>query len=138
MPVGRVLIAEDDPDVRKSVRLVLTRVGFEVVEAEDGEQAIAALSSDSNRPEVDAIVCDLYMPKVSGFEAIAYFRAQHPSVPVIVLTVESDIRAAQSLFQQGVVEFLAKPFTSDKLVGIVDRLVREHKRLKGQWNPQIP
>jgi hypothetical protein len=37
-----------------------------------------------------------------------------------------------------VVEFLAKPFTSDKLVGIVDRLVREHKRFKGQWNPQIP
>lgn len=138
MPVGRVLVAEDDPDVRKSVRLVLTRVGFEVVEAEDGEQAIAALSPDANRPEVDVIVCDLYMPKVTGFEAIAYFRKHHPSVPVIVLTVESDIQKATSLFQQGVVEFLAKPFTSDKLVGIVDRLVREHKRFKGQWNPQIP
>ena len=109
MSMGRVLVVDDEADVRKSIRLILARAGYDVVEAEDGEKGIAAIKADGNALLVDTIVCDLYMPKVNGTEAIAYFRQQFPSVPVIVLTGKPDIPNAASLFKQGIAGYLVKP-----------------------------
>ena len=64
MSMGRVLVVDDEADVRKSVRLILTKAGYDVVEAEDGEKGIATIKADGNALLVDTIVCDLYMPKV--------------------------------------------------------------------------
>lgn len=125
MSMGRVLVVDDEADVRKSVRLILARAGYDVVEAEDGEKGIAAIKADGNALLVDTIVCDLYMPKVNGTEAIAYFREQFPSVPV-VLTGKPDIPNAASLFKQGIADYLVKPVEAEKLTTAVHKAAREH------------
>src|SRR5438132_14122056 len=82
---GRVLIMDDEADIRKVVRMTLQKAGYEVLEAENGEKAIEVLSSGENRLLLDVIICDIRMPKVNGIEAIAYFRKNYPRVPLLVL-----------------------------------------------------
>ncbi len=126
MPVGRVLVVDDDEDIRKTVRLILTKADYDVVEAEDGEKGVEAIRSGDNPVMVDTIICDIHMPKVNGMEAIVYFRQQFPSVPVIVLTGEPDISGAATLFKQGIVEYLTKPVSPEKLTQCVNKAVKEH------------
>lgn len=133
MSMGRVLVVDDEADVRKVVRMILTKAGYDVVEAEDGEKGIAAIKADGNALLVDTIVCDLYMPKVNGMEAIAYFREQFPSVPVIVLTGKPDIPGAASFFKQGVAEYLVKPIEAQTLTAAVHKAAREHVLFKDQF-----
>jgi two-component system chemotaxis response regulator CheY len=124
---------DDDANVRKSVRLILTKAGYDVVEAEDGEKGIATIKADGNALLVDTIICDLYMPKVNGMEAIAYFREQFPSVPVIVLTGKPDISGAAAFFKQGIVDYLVKPIEAEKLTAAVHKAVQGHVLFKDQF-----
>ncbi len=126
MPEGRILVVDDEADVRKSVHLALKKAGYEVVEAEDGEQAIKRIRSGDNPLMVDAIICDIYMPKINGMEAIAFFRSQFPSVPIVVLTGKPDLSGATSLLKQGVADYLIKPVEPDKLVAVVGKLAKQH------------
>lgn len=125
MSEGRVLVVDDEADVRKSVRLILSKAGYDVIEAEDGEVGVQTVKSGENPLTLDAIICDLNMPKMSGMEAIPYFRSQFPSCPVIVLTGAGTVDRATTLFKQGVMEFLTKPIDKDKLLAAVHKAVKE-------------
>ena len=125
MSEGRVLVVDDEADVRKSVRLILSKAGYDVIEAEDGEVGVQTVKSGDNPFALDAIICDLNMPKMSGMEAIPYFRSQFPSCPVIVLTGAGTVDRATTLFKQGVVEMLSKPIDKDKLLAAVKKAVKE-------------
>lgn len=129
MLLGRILVVDDEPDVRKSVRLILTKAGYEVVEAEDGEKGIKAIKD--NALSLNTIICDIQMPKINGMEAIAYFRSQFPSVPVIVLTGHPNLEGATNLFKQGVVDYIVKPADPEKLTAAVKKAVKEHNPMKG-------
>ena len=126
MPKGRVLIVDDEADVRKSIRLSLTKADYDVVEAEDGEQAIAAIRSGDNPLAVSAVICDLVMPKVNGMEAIAFFRSQFPRVPILVLTGHANIENVSELYKQGVVDYLLKPIAPEKLLAVVEKAMQKH------------
>jgi two-component system chemotaxis response regulator CheY len=125
MALGRVLVVDDEGDIRKMVKMVLTKAGYDVIEAEDGEKGIAAVRAGDNPLLLNTIICDLAMPKVGGMEAVTYFRSQFPSVPVIVLSGTGTIDKAKTLFKQGVVEFLSKPVEPDKLVAAVSKAVQQ-------------
>ncbi len=127
MALGRVLVVDDEADLRKDIRLILTRADYDVVEAEDGEQAIEAIRSGDNPLLVNAIICDLVMPKVSGMEAIAFFRSQFPGVPILVLTGHPNIENLNELYQQGVVDYLVKPIAPEKLLAAVEKAVSKYK-----------
>ena len=127
MGKGRVLVIDDEPEIRQSVRLALVKSGYEVVVAEDGEKGIAAIKAGDNPRKVDVILCDIYMPKVNGMEAIACFRSEFPSVPVIVMTGKPDTSNAEALFKQGVVEYLVKPFETEALMAAVNKAVTSHR-----------
>jgi two-component system chemotaxis response regulator CheY len=124
MSRGRVLVVDDEEDVRKSVRLILMKAGYDVVEAEDGEIAIRQLIINDNPFKVGLIICDIHMPKVNGMEAIAYFRQEFPSVPVIVLTGHPALAGATHLFKQGIVDYLEKPISPEKLIQAVHKSFR--------------
>jgi two-component system chemotaxis response regulator CheY len=126
MGLGRVLIVDDEDDIRKVVRLTLTKAGFDVVEAEDGEKAIEKIRSDDNPLMIDAILCDIQMPKVNGTEAVAFFREQFPSVPVIILTGHPQVKDAAELMKKGVVDYLVKPISPEKLTEIVGKHAKAH------------
>ena len=124
MSIGRILVVDDEEDVRKSVRLVLMKADYDVVEAEDGDIAIKRLIINTNPFKVGLIICDLEMPKVNGMEAIAYFRQEFPSVPIIVLTGHPMLAGAIHLFKQGIVDYLEKPISPEKLTQAVHKAYR--------------
>ncbi len=130
---GRVLVVDDEASVRKPICLSLKKAGFEVVEAEDGEQAIRKLNEGDNPLFVDAILCDIRMPRVNGTETITYFRHQYPSIPVVVLTGYPDVELATSLMKQGVLDYLIKPVTKDHLLAVVGKAVDQHVILDKQF-----
>jgi two-component system, chemotaxis family, chemotaxis protein CheY len=126
MSLGRILVVDDEEDVRKSIRITLTKAGYDVREAEDGDQAITLIRSDDNPFKVGLIICDILMPKVNGMEAIAFFRQEFPSVPVIVLTAKPELAGATQLFKQGIVDYLEKPISPDKLIQVVHKSIKKN------------
>ena len=125
MIMGTILIVEDEEHVRRTVGLALKQGGYAVIEATDGEQAIQIFHPDAKAQAVDAIICDLALPKLSGSEFIAFIRARCPSVPIIVLTGHPDVQGAAALFKQGVVDYLVKPAQAQTLLDSVRRAINE-------------
>lgn len=121
--LGRVLVVDDEASIRDLLRMTLTQAGYDVEEAEDGGRAVEVLNRGDNPLMVDTIICDIRMPRINGVEAIAYFRAQYPSLPVIVLTGYHDEQLAYSLRQQGVVEFLEKPAGREQILSSVAQAI---------------
>lgn len=130
---GRVLVVDDEPDIRKVVRMTLQKAGYDVLEAENGEKAIEAINTGENRLMLDVVICDIRMPKINGIEAIAYFRKEYPRVPLIVLTGFPDTDMATTLLREGVVDYLVKPVEGEKLRAAVKRAMdqRELASLEG-------
>ena len=128
---GRVLIMDDEPDVRKVVKMILTKAGYDVIEAEDGEKAIAAIKEGENPLILSVIICDIRMPKINGVEAINYFQQQWPRVPLIVLTGFADMKMAIEFLKIGIVDYLVKPVAKEKLMNAVAKAIgqRELHRL---------
>ena len=130
---GRILVVDDEAQVRKPIGITLQSAHYEVVEAEDGEQAIQLLQSGDNPLLVDTILCDIRMPKINGTEAIQYFRTQFPSVPVVVLSGYPDVELAVSLLKQGVLDYLVKPVEKDRLLEVIKKSVAHHVIMKDQF-----
>ncbi len=125
---ARILVVDDEAIVRTMLQRVLSRAGFEVQAAEDGEKAIALLS----RETFDVAIVDLLMPKVDGFAVLAWLREHTPNVVAIVVSATTQIGDASKAVQQGAFDFLSKPFAeSDVLVQHVWRAV-EHSRLQAR------
>ena len=121
-----VLVLDDEADVRTAIRLQLKGTRFEVLEAENFEQAIALLSD--NPISIDVIICDVRMPGVSGVEAVATFQQEYPTTPVIVLTGFPDVDLAVDFMKKkDVVEFLTKPVEKDKLIAAVEQAASDRK-----------
>jgi len=118
----KILVVDDEAEVRNTIKLQLKGTGLEVVEAEDGKKGIEKLDGE-NAITVDAILCDVRMPNINGVEAIAYFRREYPSIPVIVLTGYPDVKLAVDFMKEGVVEYLVKPVEKEKLVEVVTKAI---------------
>ena len=130
---GRVMVVDDEADIRKVVRMHLEKANYEVIEATNGEEAIALLNSGDNPVYVDVILCDIRMPKVNGIAAIEYFRQQYPSLPIVVLTGFPDVQMATSLLKQGVLDYLVKPVEKEHLIATIKKAVDQHEMMKGQF-----
>lgn len=130
---GRVMVVDDEADIRKVVRMHLEKANYEVIEATNGEEAIALLNSGDNPVYVDVILCDIRMPKVNGVAAIEYFRQQYPSLPIVVLTGFPDVQMATSFLKQGVLDYLVKPVEKEHLIATIKKAVDQHEMMKGQF-----
>jgi len=123
MSSGRVLVIDDEAEIRLAVKTVLQKEGYEVIEAEDGEKGVAKAKAGDNPLMLNAIICDLQMPKMGGMDAIPSLRKQFPSCPVIVLSGTGTVDKANILFKQGVIEFLSKPIDNKALIAAVKKAV---------------
>lgn len=124
MSEGRVLVVDDEADVRRSVRLILTKAGYDVDEAEDPEAGVALVKSQNSPRALTAVITDLNMPKINEIIVIPYFRSQLPSVPVIVLSGSKMMERSARLFKHAGVEFLTKPIDQARLLDAVKKAVR--------------
>lgn len=127
MPKGRILVVEDEEDVREAIKLQLESANYNVLEAENGEEAINLLKSEDNMINCGLILSDIRMPKVNGLECIAFFREQAPGIPVVVVTGFPDTEMAVDLMSKGVRDYLVKPVERAKLLAVVDKMISEGK-----------
>jgi two-component system response regulator MprA len=116
----RVLVVDDDPDVRDSLRRSLTFEGYEVATAGDGLQALDAIAAD--RPDV--VVLDLQMPVLGGLEACRRLRQQGSDVPVLMLTARQATRDRVTGLDAGADDYLPKPFALEELLARLRALAR--------------
>jgi DNA-binding response OmpR family regulator len=130
MAAERIMIVDDDADVRQIIRLVLTKSGYEVIEAADGEEAIRILKADLGA--LSAVLLDLQMPHVNGAEVIRYLKSCCSTLPFIVLTAEREFLLSEVLAKEGVCDYLIKPVSKEKLLESVRLAVRLHRLRKNQ------
>ncbi len=118
----RILIVDDEIEIRKVLRLLLENAGYEITEAADGARAVEVLMED---PGIDLCIMDIMMPVMSGVEATKKIR-EFSTIPVLFLTarsLESDKAAAYS---GGGDDYLVKPFSSRELLMKVEALTRRY------------
>ncbi len=132
MQVGTILIAEDDPDYRQLLSRRASRMGLDVHQAANGQEAIDAV----NEREFDALVLDLYMPEHTGLEVIDAARKIDPDIQALILTGSASVETAVEALRAGVYDYLTKPLESMTsfelaLSRALERryLVKENKRL---------
>jgi CheY-like chemotaxis protein len=118
----QVLLAEDTEMNRLLVRILLTRIGCEVDEVEDGQQALEALA----RKRYDLVLMDCMMPVMDGYEATRILRAREaaagtPPVPVIALTASAIAGDRERCRAAGMDDYMAKPFQADEFTAMVQR-----------------
>ena len=117
---GRLLIVDDDPDVRDSLGRALRIAGYEVGTATNGADAIDAVA----RSPVDLIVLDVLMPMVDGFEACRRLRERGDATPILVLTARDTIDDRVAGLEVGADDYLVKPFALRELLARVRALLR--------------
>ncbi len=120
METVKVLVADDEARMRKLVKDFLTKSGYQVVEAADGEQAVDRFFNDR---KIDLVILDVMMPGMSGWEVLETIR-RYSKVPVIMLTAKSEERDELKGFELGVDEYITKPFSPKILVARVEALLR--------------
>ena len=119
----RILVADDDRNLRAILRTWLEDAGYEVETVADGARAIRA---DEERP-ADLLIADIFMPESDGLETVQHFRARHPGMPIIAISGWKPEQKADHLQVAqiaGADAVLRKPFTPDELLGQVRDLVR--------------
>lgn len=119
MPV-RILVADDDPAVRESLRRSLSFNGYEVSLASDGHQALTA-SSD---PVPDLVLLDVNMPGIDGLEVCRRIRASGSDVPVLILTARVEVGDRVLGLDAGADDYLPKPFALEELLARIRALLR--------------
>jgi CheY-like chemotaxis protein len=119
---GRILVADDEPHIRRILVTLLAGAGFVVTEASDGDEALAALEAPS---APDLLILDLMMPRVSGLEVLNRIRARptHRRTPVIVLTAKGQDADRQAALSAGAHDFMTKPFSPKKLLSRIQEIL---------------
>ena len=116
----KILVVDDEGRMRKLVKDFLVRKDFEVLEAEDGAQAIDIFFTIK---DIGLIILDVMMPKMNGWEVCKEIR-QYSKVPIIMLTARGDERDELQGFDLGVDEYISKPFSPKVLVARVEAILR--------------
>jgi two-component system, OmpR family, response regulator MprA len=117
---GRVLVVDDDPDVRDSLVRALRYAGYNVAAAADGAEALASLS----RSPADLIVLDVLMPMLDGLEVCRRLRVRGDATPILVLTARATVDDRVTGLAAGADDYLIKPFALAELLARVRALLR--------------
>lgn len=124
----KILIVDDEKDIRKLVGIYLKRQGYQILEAENGKQAIDLVRENS---DIDLIIMDIMMPEMSGTESCAVIR-EFSSVPVLFLTAKTQEPDKNEAYDIGGDDFLSKPFEQGELIRKVKALIRRYNVYKGR------
>jgi two-component system, NtrC family, nitrogen regulation response regulator NtrX len=117
----RVLVVDDEANIRKTLEGVLSDEGYRVLAVETGEAAMEALS----RSGVDAVLLDVWLPEMDGLEALRRIREMSPLLPVIMISGHGTIDAAVTAVKRGAFDFIEKPVSIDKLLITLSRAIEQ-------------
>ncbi|HEX4514535.1 MAG TPA: sigma-54 dependent transcriptional regulator, partial [Polyangiaceae bacterium] len=122
----QVLIVDDEPNLRKILSAQLTRDGYDVMIAEDGEQGLSMLKEH----HIDMVITDLKMPKVDGMTLLKEALREDPELPVVMITAHGTVDTAVEALKSGAFDYLTKPFDKDEVRQIVAKALKT-KELSG-------
>jgi DNA-binding response OmpR family regulator len=116
----RVLVVDDQEDIREMARLVLTGAGYEVATARSGREGLRMAREET----FDLMLLDINMPELDGWATLHLLRADetHDDLPVAMFSVKSDVRDKVAGLKDGAIDYITKPFGVDELVSRVSRI----------------
>ena len=117
----KILVLEDEENIRSFVVINLKRAGYQTIEAATGEEALVALKEN---PDVKVALLDIMLPGIDGFEVCRRIRAMDNKIGIIMLTARSEERDELQGFELGVDEYISKPFSPKILVARVNAILR--------------
>src|SRR5579885_2654738 len=129
---GRVLVVDDEPDIRESLQTLLSLEGYRVEEAQNAAEGLHKMETS----RYDLILLDLMMPDRSGMDVLHDIRARDTETPVIMLTAYGSVEVAVKALKNGANDYFPKPWDNDKLVVEIEsliargRLEEENRHLK--------
>lgn len=128
MPPKKILVADDEKNIAKLVKVNLERAGFEVVVASDGIEALKKVEEE----KPDLIVLDIMMPRMDGITVLKKLKEKEEtkSIPVVMLTVKAEDEDIFRGWQEGADSYLTKPFNPAEVVIIVQGILRDKDMYK--------
>jgi DNA-binding NtrC family response regulator len=131
---SKIMIVDDEPNVRLVFRTTLEAEGYEVVEAIDGLNALSQLEST----RVNLVLLDLNMPSLDGMQTLRRLRERGDSTPVVIVTAHGSIPDAVAAMKLGAIDFLSKPMTPQALRTVVSEVVARHAEVPAPTEPARP
>ena len=121
----RIVVADDEPDIRRLVSFTLRRRGYEVIEADNGEDALALVTSE--RPQL--VVLDVMMPRMTGHEVARALRARPDTsdVPILMVSAKGQESEVRDGLASGAIGYLIKPFAPRELADRVGAILAERR-----------
>jgi two-component system, NtrC family, response regulator AtoC len=129
--MAKVLVIDDETNLRKVLAALLRRDGFDVTVAENGEQGLAEFHKNG----ADIVVTDLVMPKQGGMDVLAAVRAANPDVPVIIITAHGTVDSAVEAIKAGAFDYITKPFDQAELSSVVAKAAKTNESAKRSVRP---
>ena len=121
----KILVAEDEPMLLKTIELKLKKEGYEVIATADGRDAIAKI----RETEPDMVLTDIMMPYASGLEIVSIVKQPGGKrIPVIILSAMEQEKVVMEAFELGADDYITKPFSLNELVIRVKRLMSQYNR----------
>ncbi|AKJ03432.1 nitrogen regulation protein NR(I) [Archangium gephyra] len=120
--MAKILVIDDEANLRKVLAAMLRRDGFDVTVAADGEQGLA----EFNKNGADIVVTDLVMPKAGGMEVLRAVNAANPDVPVIIITAHGTVDSAVEAIKAGAFDYVTKPFDQAELSAVIAKAAKAH------------
>ena len=121
--MSKIMIVDDDENIRELVRVLLKDGGFDTCEAADGRLALRIMTGENP----DLAIIDLMMPNMDGYELCRNLRKYYENLPVLMLTAKGELPAKVKGFEAGADDYLTKPFEGDELILRVKALLRRYK-----------
>ncbi|HWN48879.1 MAG TPA: response regulator transcription factor [Xanthobacteraceae bacterium] len=123
----KVLIVDDEPPIRKLLRMGLTTQGYEILEAPNGKAALELLK---NNP--DLVILDLGLPDIQGLELLTLIRARHEGLPIVVLSSRGDEAGKVDALDHGADDYVTKPFGMEELLARMRAALRHQLQVHGE------
>jgi len=128
----KILVVDDEVNMRLVLKAMLTKEGYEVETAADGLEALALLK----RHDVTACVTDLRMPRLDGMGLLNRMAEEYPAVPVILITAHGTVATAVDALKKGAFDYITKPFDQEELKRVIGKAVKT--RVLGDEEVQLP
>ena len=128
MPSIRILVIDDEPPIRKLLRMGLATQGYHILEAADGRAALDLIG----REKVDLVLLDLGLPDMKGHELLRIVRERDDTVPVVVLSSRSDETGKVEAFDLGADDYVTKPFGMNELLARIRAALRHQLAVQGE------
>src|SRR5262245_55568193 len=122
MPRARIVLADDELNLRRVLGAILVRDGYEVLEARDGEEALGLIG-----PGVAAVITDLRMPRMDGMALLRRVTAEHDDLPVIMITAHGSVDNAVEAVKLGAFDYIEKPFEREQIKQIVHKALATYE-----------